>query len=384
MKSKTTSSPETARYKYARFAGFAGIISNVILFFIKLFTGLFTGSIAIMADAVNNLSDSAASVITLAAFRLSAMPADEEHPYGHARYEYASAVIVACVIISIGAQFLFSSVKEIINPSPVLFSPLAAILLIVSIGAKLWQTLFYLRIGKRIDSPALLANAADSRNDVITTLAVLIGSVTAHFTGVMLDGIMGVLVALFVIWSGVSTLRGALNPLLGYVPTKELVDAVRQKILAYPSVYGMHDLMIHNYGHDRCYATVHVELPASQDIMISHEITDEMERDFLENMNIHMVIHLDPVITGDPETDALRLLCAGVVSKVDAVLTIHGFRIVKGSGRTNIFFDVTVPPRHKTPDNILREEISRRISEHDSTYRAVITLDRGYTSSTKV
>ncbi|MFP3153246.1 cation diffusion facilitator family transporter [Lachnospiraceae bacterium ZAX-1] len=374
---------ENARYEYGRLAGWVGILSNVLLFLVKLFTGLFTGSISIMADAVNNLSDSATSGITLAAFRLSAMPADEEHPYGHARFEYVSAMIVSCVIIAIGTQFLFSSMRKAISPDPVIFSPLVAILLLISISIKLWQQLFYRTVGTRIDSQALLANSTDSRNDAITTFVVLLGSIIAHFTDLLLDGILGLFVALFVIWSGVSMLREALNPLLGSVPTKELVDTIHRKIRSYPSVYGMHDLMVHNYGHDRCFASVHVELPASQNIMVSHEIIDEIERDFLENMHLHMVIHLDPVITNDPKVDSLRKLCSTAVSKIDPVLTIHDFRIVDGPNRTNLIFDVTVPPRYKVPDSILREQISRNISEYDSSYYTIITLDRSYVSTMK-
>jgi cation diffusion facilitator family transporter len=371
------------RYEYGRLAGWVGILSNALLFLVKLFTGLFTGSISIMADAVNNLSDSATSAITLIAFRLSAKPADEEHPYGHARFEYLSAMVVSCVIVAIGAQFLFSSARKVIAPEPVIFSTPVAALLLVSVGLKLCQQLFYRRLGRRINSQALLANAADSRNDAVTTLAVLAGALVSHFTGAMLDGIMGVLVALFVIWSGISMLREALNPLLGEVPTKELVDAIHTKILGYPSVYGLHDLMVHNYGHDRCFASVHVELPAAQDIMVSHEIVDEIERDFLETMNLHMVIHLDPVKTDDPKVDRLRVLCAEAVSKVDPVLTIHDFRIVDGPHHTNLIFDVTVPPRFKMPDGALRERIGRDITGVDSAYRAVVTLDRSYVSTVR-
>jgi divalent metal cation (Fe/Co/Zn/Cd) transporter len=280
-------------------------------------------------------------------------------------------------------QLLLSSVRRVINPAPVIFSPLVAVLLAVSIGVKLWQRFFYRAIGLRIDSQALQANATDSRNDVITTSAVLSGAIIAHYTGLVLDGIMGIPVALFVMWSGISTLRDALSPLLGTAPSKELVEAIQHKIRSYPSVFGLHDLMVHNYGPDRCFASVHVELPASQDIMVSHEIIDDIERDFLETMRLQMVIHHDPVITDDPRVNALRELCVSIISKVDPVLTIHDFRIVEGSNHTNFIFDVTVPPRYKVPDNVLSERINRNISDIDSSYHAIITLDRSYTSTTK-
>jgi cation diffusion facilitator family transporter len=290
-------------------------------------------------------------------------------------------MVISCVIIVIGAQFLFSSAGKILNPDPVTFSPLVAALLLISIGIKLWQGLFYRAVGRRINSRSLLANAADSRNDVITTVTVLTGAIIAHLTGLILDGILGVVVALFVIWSGVSMLRDALSPLLGDAPNRELVEAISVKIRSYPSVFGLHDLMVHNYGPDRCFASVHVELPAAQDIMVSHEIIDDIERDFLETMHLQMVIHLDPVITDDPKVNALRKLCADAAAKIDPILTMHDFRRVEGQKNTNLIFDVTVPPRYKVSDSVLRERISRNISELDSSYHAVITLDRSYVSS---
>ncbi len=244
------------------------------------------------------------------------------------------------------------------------------------------QSLFYRSVGRRIASQALLAASADIRNDVISTAAVLLSNLLAHYTGLIaLDGWMGLCVAIFIIWSGISMLREALSTLLGNAPDKALVDEISQKILAYPSVYGMHDLIVHDYGPLRRFASVHVEIPASQDIMLSHEIIDDIERDFMRDMNIQMVIHLDPVITNDPKVELMRSRVAHIAAEIDPALSIHDFRIVEGPSHTNLIFDVTVPPRFPVTDRALRGLFAQKVSGIDRRCFAVVTIDRSYISS---
>lgn len=376
-----TASPG-AREKLGRLAGIAGIGSNLLLFIAKLAIGLLSGSISILADAVNNLSDSASSVITLVGFHLSARPADSRHPYGHARYEYLSGLAVSCIIFVIGVQFLISSFQKVLNPSPVEFSAALVVVLVLSIAVKFWQGRFNSAIGKEIGSATLAATAADSRNDVLTTAAVLLSAVIAHFTGWNLDGIMGMAVALFILISGLSLIRDALDPLVGTAPDKELVQLIQEKILAYDTVIGLHDLMVHNYGPDRRFASVHVEFPASQDILVSHDIIDNIERDFVLELNIMLVIHLDPVVTDDPRLDALRGEVEAITAAIDPALSIHDFRMVEGTSHTNLLFDVVVPPKFYISDTALRERYAQAVeSIAESTLYCVITIDRNYIPS---
>lgn len=369
------------RERYGLLAGIVGIISNFILFVLKLAIGFLTGSISIMADAVNNLSDSASSVITLVGFKLSGMPADEEHPYGHARFEYIGGLVVSCVILVVGFQFLTSSFKKVLSPSPVEFSLPVFIVLAVSIAIKMWQGLFNRKIGRRIDSTALMATAVDSRNDVLTTSAVLVSAVISYVLDWNLDGYMGMVVAAFILYSGVGLIRETLNPLLGMAPDRELVERIQEKIMSYESVIGLHDMMVHNYGPDRCFASVHVEFPAKQDIMISHDIIDNMERDFARDMNISMVIHLDPVVTDDPRIDAMQQQVREIAAGIDPVLDIHDFRMVEGASHTNLIFDIVVPPRFRLSDRELRRELDEAVKTLDETYYVVVTIDHSYIMS---
>lgn len=369
------------REAYGKLAGMVGVLSNLLLFGLKIAIGIFTGAISIMADAVNNLSDCASSVITLVGFKLAGMPADEEHPYGHARFEYISGLVVSFLIIAIGFQFLLSSLRKVLNPEAVVFSPAVAVILAVSIGIKLWQGLFNRGIGKRIDSAALKATATDSINDVITTAVVLLGTLIAHFTGLHLDGWLGLAVAVFILVSGIRLIMETLNPLLGMAPDDELVAAIERKIAGYESVLGLHDLIVHNYGPGRRFASVHVEVPASQDILVSHDIIDNIERDFATDMNIDLVIHLDPIVTDDQKLSGYRDYVADAVREIDEVLTIHDFRMVEGKTHTNLIFDVVLPPRFRLTDSALRKEIAARVSKLQDNLYCVITVDRSYISS---
>lgn len=370
------------RETYGKLAGWAGVLSNSFLFLIKILTGIFFHSISIIADAVNNLSDAASSIITLIGFKLSGKPADAEHPYGHARMEYITGLIVSFVILFLGLQLISSSVNKIFHPEEVHFSYITFFVLAVSILLKLWQGMFNQKIGKRIHSSALQATAADSLNDVYATTAVLFSAVIAQFTGFQLDGYMGVAVALFIMISGIKFVIETVNPLLGTAPDKDLVNIFYQKILSYDGVIGLHDLVIHNYGPERCFASVHVEVPAKQDIMVSHDVIDNIEYDFLHDLNIHLVIHLDPIVTDDERVNHLKEQVTSIVKTVSEELSIHDFRVVFGNTHSNLLFDIMVPFSFSMSDKELCHVIDQKVKQLNETYHTVITIDRSYISTT--
>jgi len=378
IKDKENINSPAVRGNYGKLAGVVGIISNALLFTAKLFAGIMTGSISITADAVNNLSDSTASIITLAAFKLSEKPADEDHPYGHARYEYISGVILSCLVIVIGFQFLVSSFQKIINPSTVEYTLFFLIILTVSMVVKIWMGFFNAKIGKKIVSPSLAATATDSRNDVIITGVVLVSAVFSKLTSFAIDGYIGLIVAAFILWSGIGLIKKTLSPLLGEAPDGVLVDEIQKKILGYNSVIGLHDLMVHNYGPKRCFASVHVEFPADQDIMVSHDIIDNIERDFASEMQISLVVHLDPVITNDPFLNELKSKVLHIARDISSELDIHDFRMVKGITHNNLIFDIVVPPEYNLNNKALRDQISNEVKKINDDYFCVITIDRSY------
>lgn len=366
------------REQYGKFAGVVGIVTNLLLSVIKALAGFLFHSVAILADAVNNLSDSASSIVTLVGFKLSAKPADKEHPYGHARIEYISGLIVSLVILLLGFQLVQSSVGKILHPEETEISLLAVAVLIVSMLIKLWQFFFYRKLGRRITSTTLEATAADSRNDVISTGAILIGMGITKLTGYNLDGWMGLVVAILVIIGGVKLIMETSDPLLGIAPSKELVDGVYQKILSYEGVLGLHDLSVHNYGPGRCFASVHCEVPAEQDVMVSHDIIDNIERDFLQDMNIHLVIHMDPVVTDDERTNTLKQQVVRKLQTLSAEIDMHDFRVVWGNTHTNLIFDVCVPFGFQWNDNELLQRVEETIKELDAHYFTVVTVDHDY------
>ncbi len=368
------------RAAYGRLAGWTGIVCNLFLFAGKLMAGLLSGSVSVTADAVNNLSDASSSIISLLGFKMASKPADNEHPYGHARYEYLSGLLVALLILVIGVELLKSSVGEIIAPSGVDFSWLTFGILLASVLVKLWMALFNKKIGKAIDSQAIIATAADCRNDVISTLAVLLGNVIALLTKIELDGWMGTAVALFILYSGVGLVKDTISPLLGNAPDPELVKMIEKKIMSYEGVLGTHDLMVHDYGPGRQFASVHVEMAAEGDVLASHDVIDNIERDFKENDGIHMMIHFDPIVTKDDVVSNMRLWLAGVVQSIDTSLSIHDFRMVPGRSHTNLIFDCVVPPEFKMTGKEVKEEISKRVSVEHPDYYCVITIDTSYVS----
>lgn len=368
------------RLSYGNLAGITGIVCNVLLCAIKFFTGLFTGSISITADAVNNLSDASSGVITLLGFKLAGKPADPEHPYGHARMEYLAGLVVSFVILLIGVQLAGESVQKILHPAAATFGIVPAVMLVFSILVKLWMAGFYRSIGKKIDSTTLLAASADSRNDVISTGAVLLALLISAWTDLDLDGWMGMAVALFILYSGIGLIKDTLDPLLGRAPSEELTRRVEEKILSYEGILGTHDLMVHDYGPGQCFASVHVEMSAEMNVMRSHDIIDTIERDFHEQDHIHLVIHYDPIEIGSDAVGTMRQWVTERVHAVSPLLSIHDFRMVKGELHTNLIFDVSAPSSYESTDAEIKQQIQRSVQENANgeTYYCVITVDRSY------
>ena len=365
------------RERYGTLAAAVGILSNIFLCIIKGLIGLFSGSIAVTADAVNNLSDAGSSVITLLAFKIAGKPADDEHPYGHARMEYISGMAVSFIIILLGLELMGSSFEKILHPEEVGVSALTYLVLIVSIAVKLWQGMFNRNLGKRISSEALQATAADSLNDVFSTGAVLLSTLVYQFTAIPIDGWVGMLVAIFITVSGVKLIMETGSPLLGQAPDPQMVRELEEKITAYDGVIGIHDLQVHNYGPGRVFATVHAEVPANRDILVSHDIIDNIEREVGHEMNLNLVIHMDPVVTDDERLNQLHAQVQQIVAGIDSNLSMHDFRAVFGPTHTNLVFDVVVPPGFSLSDS----ELSRRIEQQVQTlgsYFCVITVDHNY------
>lgn len=369
------------RTRYGQFAGIVGIICNLLLCLGKGIIGLVAGSVSIVADAVNNLSDAASNIISLLGFKLASKPADPEHPYGHGRYEYLSGLAVAILIVFIGWELLRSSYDKIVNPSPTEFNAAVVCVLVLSILVKLWMMVFNRTLGRRINSTTLEATAVDSRNDVISTGVVLLCAIASHFTGVDLDGWVGLAVGAFIVWSGVQLVRDTVDPLLGRVPDPELVTHIHDKIMSYPGVLGTHDLMVHDYGPGRRFASVHVEMAAENDVMQSHDIIDNIERDFQENDHISLIIHYDPILTGDDAVGTAREWVKELVRSISPELSIHDFRMVQGPSHTNLIFDTVVPHNFPLSDAALRKRIQSLVETHDAgetKYYAVVTIDHSY------
>ena len=363
------------RSAYGKLAGAVGIVCNVLLFGAKLAVGTLSGSVSITADAVNNLSDASSSVVTLIGFKLAEKPADADHPFGHARIEYLSGLIVAAMILMIGVELVKSSFDKILHPAAVDFSLAAALVLLLSIALKLWMAHFNRALGRRIQSETLIATAADSRNDVISTAAVFLAGAVGQVTGWRVDGYMGLAVALFILYSGVSIAKDTIDPLLGEAPSPELIEMVSREIRSYDKVLGIHDLMVHDYGPGRRFASVHVEMDSHEDPLVCHDIIDDIERDFLQKHRIHLVIHYDPIVTDDDELNEMRALTCRIIDELDPRFTLHDFRMVRGPGHTNLVFDLVIPFELADRKRELSREINRRIKAVDEKYTAVITFD---------
>lgn len=371
---RDTENPKV-RGSYGKLAGMVGIVCNLLLFAGKLIAGLLSGSVAITADAVNNLSDASSSLVTILGFKLAERPADEEHPYGHARIEYLSGLAVAALILIIGFELGKSSVEKIIHPEAVAFSWLTLAVLLASILVKLWMSLFCKKLGRKINSSTLTATAADSRNDVISTAAVLIGCLVGHFFGLQIDGYIGVLVALFILWSGIVIAKETISPLLGEQADEELVKRIADLIQSHDKILGIHDLMVHDYGPGQCFASVHAEMDSRENPLDCHDIIDDIERDALQELRVHLVIHYDPIVTDDEELNQMRSLVDSELKQIDSRLTMHDFRMVRGPGHTNLIFDLVIPFSMEDRKKELKKRIDERVQFENKRYYTVITFD---------
>lgn len=367
------------RQRYGLLSGLVGIILNLLLSAGKFLAGVFTGSIAVTADAFNNLSDAGSSVVTLAGFRLAAKQADDDHPFGHGRIEYISGLIVAGAILLVGVELARSSLEKIFRPEAVDFSWLSVGILCASILVKLWMSAFNRKLGRRIGSAAMAATAADSLSDVVATSAVLLGTLVGHFTGLHIDGWVGALVAVFILRAGWGAAKDTLDPLLGQSPDPDLVSSIVKAILAHPQVTGVHDLVIHDYGPGRRMMSLHAEVPMDADVLEVHDVIDNIERELKEKFHIEAVIHMDPIATKDPYTNQLREQVAGLVREIDPDMTIHDFRMTAGPDHQNLIFDVVVPHHCPLSDEEVKEAIAGKAKALEGgPFYTVVSLDRSY------
>ena len=374
---KNVKDPST-RGRYGRLAAIVGIATNVLLSGLKIAVGLLFGSIAILADGINNLTDASSSVILLIGIWFAAKPPDEEHPYGHARIEYLTGVLISFIIIFLGIQLLMTSVAKIHQPEPVRFSWLLVLALAFSIIIKVWQAFFYIEIGKTIESSAIKATGLDSRNDVISTSAVLLSVFLGRLTDLPLDGIMGAAVALFIIYSGIKLIKETAAPLLGNPPDKELVDEIRKRVLTYEGVLGIHDLIVHNYGPGRTFATLHIEVDAHGDLIASHDMVDSIEREIAEDLQLQLVAHMDPLDTRDPLTAELNVRLGEAISAIPGIAEIHDLRVVAGYSQHKVIFDVVADPVCDYSDAELKNILQQKVGEISPYCYCVITIDRNY------
>lgn len=376
MAEKRKNSQADPRLAVGRRAGAVGIGANVLLFAGKMVAGILSGSVSITADAMNNLSDASSSIVTLLGFKLAEKPADEDHPFGHARFEYLSALAVAVMILFIGFELAKTSVSKIITPEATQFSGLTAAILLGSIGIKMWLSVYNSRLGKKIQSDALLAASADSRNDVIATSAVLLSTLVEHLTTWKVDAWMGLGVALFILYSGIGMARATISPLLGQAVDPELRNQILDEIQSEPMVLGYHDLMVHDYGPGRRFASVHVEMDRREDPLICHEIIDNLERECMDSHGVQLVIHYDPVVTDDPELDRMKNRVCQILKAMDERLGVHDFRMVASGGHTNLIFDIVLPCQLSGEEKRVKKELDRQLNEGSSvTYYTVVNFD---------
>ena len=364
------------RSRVGMLSGGVGIACNALLCVLKLIVGVISGSVAITADAMNNLSDAASSIVTLVGFRLAQQPADEDHPYGHARYEYLSGLAVAGMILVIGFELGKTSIDKILHPTDVLFSVPVCIVLVGSILVKLWLFLFNRHLGKLVDSQALLATAADSRNDTVSTLAVLAAGIIGTVFHWRIDGVMGLAVAAFILYSGVNMAKETISPLLGENASPQLRQQIVDLVNACPEVLGYHDLMVHDYGPGQRFASMHVEMDQQADPLVCHELIDNLERACLRSYNVHLVLHYDPVVTGDAQLDRMRGMVLMLLQQQDERITIHDFRMVQGKGHTNLIFDIALPADLMGKHKAIKAKLDADLQNlNEGTYYTVVTFD---------
>lgn len=366
------------RDSYGKMAGIVGIISNSLLCAMKILIGLISGSIAIVADGINNLADASSSLITLIGFRLAAMPEDEEHPYGHARIEYLAGMAVSVMIILVGVELGKSSVEKILDPEPLEFSWTLVIVLLIAIAIKIWQSRFNVSAGKKINSLTLIATGADSRNDVIATGVVLLGVMVGHFAGIQIDGYLGLLVAIFILWSGISLVKETVSPLLGEAPDPELVKQIAQIAKSHEGILDIHDLAVHNYGPGKIFASIHLEVDASVDVMKSHDLVDNIEHEIADKLNINITAHMDPVDLSTPYRADIMDIIKKAIEPIDGVVSMHDLRLITGPTHTNVVFDIVMTPGCKLSEEEIKKIIDDALHEKYPNFFTVIDFDKSY------
>ena len=372
------------RTSYGVLSSLVGIVCNVLLFAGKFLIGLLMKSMAVTADAFNNLSDAASSVISFVGVKMASKPADRDHPFGHGRMEYISALIVSFLVIEVGITFFKSSVEKIRNPEDIAFSWVPFLILVLSVGVKLWMSVFNRKLGKRIDSKVMLAAAADSMGDVITTSATIVSIIISGFTGINIDGAAGIAVSLIVVWSGISIARDTLEPLIGQGTDPKLHENIKTLVESYDGIVGTHDLIVHNYGPNRSMASIHAEVPRDVDIEVSHEIIDRVEREVTKKLGIFLVIHMDPVELHDARVLAIKSKVSNILHALDGQLSFHDFRVVFGQEQINLIFDLVVPYSYtEQEEDRLVQQVTALMQEVDSRYQCVITVDRSYLAEEK-
>ena len=377
---KTEGRDEAAlRKEYGILCGAVGIALNVLLFAGKFFAGTLSGSIAITADAFNNLSDAGSSFVTLLGFQLAGQKPDSDHPFGHGRIEYLSGLAVSMLILLMGFELAKSSLDKILHPAPVDSSWLVIAILCVSIAVKLYMSFYNRSLGKKLNAPAMLATAADSLSDSVATTAVLIATLVGRFSGLMIDGWCGILVAAFILWSGFNAAKDTINPLLGTPPTHEFVDQIKHLVMAHPAIIGIHDLIVHDYGPGRVMISLHAEVSASENVLDLHDEIDNVESELREKLGCEAVIHMDPIVTDDGVTGETRKRVASLVHCIDDEINIHDFRMVAGPSHTNVIFDAVVPYGFRLTDSEVEEKIKTAVRTLDGNYFAVVKVERSYT-----
>lgn len=374
---KNYENPEVRR-AYGTLSGALGIFLNIILFAGKLTAGIISGSVAIVADALNNLSDAGSSVITLIGFHMAGQKPDKGHPFGHGRIEYISGLIVSMLIVLMGFELGKSSVEKIITPTGTEFSIIAVIILAASILVKLYMCFYNRSVGKKISSPAMMATAADSLSDCVATTVVLACTLITKFTGTDLDGICGTAVAIFIFIAGIRAAKDTIDPLLGVPPTEEFVNEIGETVMSHKGVLGFHDLVVHDYGPGRRMISLHAEVPADEDLLKTHDTIDNIEREFSVKLGCDAVIHMDPIETDDKITMETRRKIAELVKIIDERVTIHDFRMVTGPTHTNVIFDIVVPYEVKRPEAEIRRDIERMVKTLDSNYYAIVHVDKSF------
>lgn len=368
------------RQRYGVVSGVVGILCNALLCTAKIAAGLLTGAVSIVADGINNLSDGGSCVVSLLGFKMAGKPADDKHPFGHGRIEYVAGLIVSFIIVLMGVELAKTSLDKIFHPEEISFSWITPAVLGISILVKLWMCFFNRKMGDKIDSTVLRATAMDSLSDVAATSAVLAGFVIGYWARVNLDGYLGVLVALFILYTGVSTAKGTLDLLLGEAPDPEFVKQIQQEVLSYPEIIGVHDLIVHNYGPGHSVVSLHAEVPCDVDILKIHDTIDNAERDLKKKFDCEVVIHMDPIITDDKETNEIHQKLSSIVRLLDSRVTIHDFRMVKGPTHTNLIFDIVVPHQFRLTDDQVVESLRQAVKALDARYEIVVNVDKAYTA----